>query len=427
MSPQVQVEEVGPVKRKITVNVSAEQVAQALEASYAKVQKTAQIKGFRQGKVPRDMLEKFYRQDAEREAMEALVQQSYSQALEQTGQAPLARPQVEPGPFDRTQPFSYSATFEIRPVVTLGDYKTLDLTKPVSAVEDADVEAQLMQMREAMTQLAPLDDDAVVANGMVARIDFSGTVDGKPFEGSEATDFVVDIGAGKLLAPFEEQLLGKKIGETCTVKFAYPDDYFNVTLSGGAGEFTVTIKELKQKILPDFDDDFAKSMGDYADAAALQAAVREQLVTRKEYEVNAQLGEQALKILLERHPFDVPEVMVGWELSAMFQEFEQRVKREGKTLQQVGVTPEAFIQEYESLARDRVRSFLVLEAIAKAESITISNDDVENRLKMIADSVGENVPKVRLMYEKNNLLDSLKTEILHQKCLDFVVKQSKIA
>lgn len=426
MQPEVQVEAVSPVKRKVTVNVAVEAVVQALESSYAKVQKTAQLKGFRQGKVPRAMLEKFYQHDVEREAMETLVRDSYPKALEQAGHTPLAQPQVEPGPFARNQPFSYAATFEIRPTVTLGDYKSLQLTQTPQDVTADEVAQQLDLMRDSMTQLAPTDDDAVVAVGMVARIDFDGTVDGKPFDGSSAKDFVVDIGSHKLLPGFEEQLLGKKTGETCTVEFTYPDDYFNVSLANGKGIFSVTIKELKQKIVPDLDDDFAKSIGDYADVAALTTAVHAQLSGRKAQETRSQLGEQALRQLLERHPFEVPETMVGWELSSMFQEFEQRLKREGKTPQQVGATPESFIQEYETLARDRVRSFLVLEAIAQAEQMTVSEQDFEDRLKMIADSMGENIPKVRMLYEKNNLVSSLKTEILHQKCLDFVVKQSKI-
>lgn len=426
MQPEVRVEEVSPVKRKLTIDVPLATVVEVLEEAYLKVGKTAKLKGFRQGKVPRHLVEQYYRHEAEAQAMEALVQKTWPAAVTQAALAPLARPDIVPGALARGQPFQYVATVEVRPQVTIGTYKGFKLEREEAQVADPDLDTQLEQIRLSMTKLEPVPDGTALDRGMVARVDFRGTMQGKPFEGGEASDFVMDVGSGNLLPAFEEAVIGMQVGETRNITVSYPDDYFNVQLAGEAAAFAVTLRDIKCKNVPGFTDDLARDVGPYQTLQELREAIRAHLAADQEQKARAVLGEQAIKQLLDSHHFEIPDTMVGWELHSMYQQIEQRAKSEGKTLQDVRVTPEGFVKEYETVARDRVRTMLILDAIAQAEQLNVAEADVDARLQQIAQNVGEAVPKVRQYYEKNQLIPSLQEEILREKTLDFIIKESKI-
>ncbi len=426
MEPQVQVEEINSVKRKVTVNVPVTLVAQAMEEAVKKVSLQASFKGFRPGKVPRHLVEQHYRHDIESQAMEALFRETFPNALEHTALRPLAQPQIEPTKLLPTEPFIYAAVFEVRPQLTIEKYDDLTLTKEERIVTDADIAAQLEAMRASMTQLVPVADGTALADGMVARIDFDGTADGKPFEGSSAKDFVVDIGGGNLLPEFEQALLGLTMGAARTIRFQYPEEYFNVNLSGSQAEFSVTLTELKRKELPVLDDEFAKDMGEHTSLNALKESIKARLSEHHEREQQGALGQQVITQLLERYPFEVPETMVGWELHAMHQQMTERAKAEGRTLEEMGLTPEAFVKEYEASARQHVRAALLMDAVAQAQALVAEETDVDARLQEISEQVGDPLPKVRLYYEQKNLIGALKEEILREKSLAFIIKQSKI-
>lgn len=428
MVQNVQLEELSSIKRKLTIELSAQAVAAALDASFQKVQQKAELKGFRKGKVPRPMIEKYYAGELRTEAVDTLVQQSYPEAVKQVAQVPIARPQITIGELQAQQSFTYEAIFEVRPHVQVEkqQYSGFQLTQTETVIAEEEIDRQVQVLRQSLTQLQPLEASAGIATGMVARIDFVGTVDGKAFDGGTAKDFVVDVGGGNLLPIFEQQLLGMQVGEQRAIEFRYPDDYFNLSLAGSQAKFTVDLKELKKKVLPELNDDFAKSVGSHRTLADLRQAVRAQIQALRDREVKASFSEQIMTQLLERHPLEVPEAMVGWELSAMYERVEQRARAEQKTLAELGITPEGFIREHEALARDRVRGYLLLDAIAEAEGFAVGDDEVERRLQEISDAAGETLPKVRLYYEQRQLIPALKAELLHEKCLDFAIKHSKI-
>lgn len=420
------IENVSPVQRKLTVDVAVEQVAAALEKAYAKVQKTATMKGFRQGKVPRNLLAKYFRRETETAAIEHLVESTYSEASKQSNVTPISRPQFETGAFAAGQPFSYSATFEIRPEVQLTTYSGFTLQRAEFTITDAEVEEQLRHAQQAMTRLTPVDETTGFAEGMVARIDFEGTADGKSFDGGKATDYIVDLDQGNVLPAFAEQIRGMRNGEQRAIQFAYPADYFNVSIAGSTAHFQVTCKELKRKVVPALDDELAKELGNFQTLADVRADIRRRLETMKDRQVKGALAEQAMRQLLERHPFDVPQTMVGWELQSMWQDLERRAKAQQKTMADLGMTPEPFVKEYETAARDRVRGYLLLDAIADAEQMTATDDEIDARLEEIAQATSQPTPKVRLYYEQNNLLATLRRERIHEKALDFIIRQSKI-
>lgn len=423
---QVDVEELSTVKKKLNVSIPVPQVAAAISRAYTKLQREAKIRGFRQGKVPRPMLEQQYAQLAREEAIELLVKESYPEAVTTSGLTPLSRPAIEPGPLLENATFRYAATVEVRPVVAVKHCDGLALEGEEVVVEADDIEAQLLSLRHNMTKLVPVDDGTLLAAGMVARVDFSGTADGKSFEGSDAKDFVLDVGSGNVLPDFERQVVGMKMGDTRAIAFLYPEDYFNMSLAGSQAAFSVTVKDLKRKVIPEPTDDFAQELGEYQTLAELRTAIERQLKQRHEQDVRTVLGQRALEQMLTANPCEIPESMIGWELQSMFQQVQEQLRGEGRTIEDVGLTPEAFVAEHEATARTRVHQRLVLEAIATEQKFAVTDGDVEARLRQIAESAGETLPKVRLYYEQNKLIDGLKMALLQEKALDFVLERAKI-
>lgn len=427
MTLNINIENVSAIKRKVTVQVPAEIVANALQAGMAKVQQKATLDGFRAGKVPKPMLEKHFGDAIARESLDSVLDATFTDAVTKSELTPLGQPEITPtGLPTAGETFTYALTFEIRPTVSVQQYKKLALTQTVAEVTDADVDAQLKQYQESMTQVEAAPEGTVAAAGMLARLDFEGTADGKSFEGSSGKDVIVDIGSGALLKAFEAELVGMTVGETKTMSFSYPADYFNVTLAGSTATYTVTCKELRKKIIPELNDEFAKDLGSYHTLADVKKEIREKLTELRAGEAKQALEQHAMQALVEANPVEVPQTMIGWELSHLYQQFEDRLKRERMTWEQSGMTPDQFVQQYSTVARDRVAGYLLLDAIATSESIAATDDELSARILTMAKNSTEEAERLRRLYEERNLLGALKTEILHQKCLDFVLSQATI-
>lgn len=426
MQPAVTCENVNPIERRLTIQVPELAVRAAIEAAYVAAQEKAQLKGFRKGKVPRHLLEQHYHGDVEQQAMETVIRESFPAAVAQSACVPLSQPRIEPGDFLPDAPFQYVAIIEVKPELTIAHYTGLALEHEEVVVAEEEIDAQLTSMQDALTKLAPVAEDAVIGPQMVAKIDFEGTADGKSFEGSSATDFQVDIGGGNLLPDFEQQLHGLRVGDETTIQLLYPEDYFNVSLAGSRAKFSVKVKEMKQKLVPTLNDEFAKEVGDYQTLPDLRMAVHAHLSTTREGETRSALGEIALRQIAQKNPFEIPQSLVGWELETMYRQMAAQAKEEGDDLDAIGVTPESFVTEYQEVARDRARKKLILDAIATQEKLSVADDETEARLKAIAESLGEPLPKVRLYYEQQKLFPVLKEELLREKSLDFVLGKAKI-
>lgn len=423
---KTKLETVSSVKKKITVDLPVERVADALEKAYQKIQKSAKLKGFREGKVPKNLLEIYFKKDAENEAVGILIDKSFFDALKQEAVEPVSKPTVSAGPFASDAPYTYTAEFEVNPVVELKEYQNLSLEKAEREVKDEYVEKRLASFQQSMTQLEPAKDDAKVEKGYVAFVDFNGTADGKLFQGSKAENFMVDIGGGSLLPVFEEKIVGMKKGENRKIEFEYPKNYFNKDLTGKHGAFDVTVKDIKFKRVPELNDDFAKDLGSYKTIAEVKEDIRKKMLSAMEHEAKKELGGSALEGLIKKHPFDVPEAVVASELRDMFESFVRELQRQGKKFEDTGIKIEQFIEQYKPVAENRVRGFYILDAIAKAEKIEVTEADIEDRIKTISTNVNQPAEKIREHYETNNLLGSLRFQILNEKTLDFVVSKAKI-
>ncbi len=423
---QTKLETVSSVKKKLTVDVPVDRVLAALEKAYASVQKKAKLKGFREGKVPRNLLELHFKGEAEYEAIDILVDSTYREALEKEAVNPISRPEVTVGPFSKDAPFSYTAQFEVHPIIEAKDYTGLHLEKTERNVTDELVDKRLAAMQRSMTQLDPAKEDTKLETGVVAFVDFNGTADGKPFEGSKADNFMVDVGGGSLLAEFEKEIVGMKAGESRTVEFNYPKDYFNKDLSGKKGVFNVKVKELKVKRVPELNDDFAKDLGEYKTLKEVKEDIKKRMISAVEHEEKMELANHALEELVKKHQFEVPESIVAVELKGMFEQFVRQLTSQGRKFEDSGVKVEQFIEQYKPVAENRVRGYYVLDAIALAEKMEVTEAETDDRIKVMAEQYKQPVEKIKEHYAEHGELDSLKMQLLHEKTLDFVVSKAKI-
>lgn len=423
---KTKLEEVSPIKKKIEVSIPVERVRDVLEKEYKRIGKDAKVKGFRKGKVPRHILEQYYAEEAGRGAMDRLVRETYPEALGKEMASPISAPYVEPGPFDKNAPFTYVATFEIRPVVEIKEYSGLKLEHPEVTVADEEVDYQLEVVRQQMAQLEPLPGDVKSEKGMVLIIDFKGTADGKPFKGSEAKDFMVELGMGNMLPQLEDALTGMGKGEQKDFELDYPADYFNKDLAGKRGKFYVEVKDIKKKLTPELNDEFAKDLGEFKTLAEVKANIEMRILATKEQEVKRILSSQVLTQMAEKHPFEIPESMVNMELKSMFESLVRHLAAQNKKFEDTGMSLEGFVERYRKEAETRVRSFLIVDAIAELEKVGVSDEEVEEHLKLIAQQVGQPLPKVRQQYESKNLVEGLRIQIRHEKTMDIIIDKAKI-
>ncbi|MBL7685791.1 MAG: trigger factor [Deltaproteobacteria bacterium] len=424
---KVQVEEITPVKKKLLVEVSQEEYLKKVEDAYQKLQKKVSIKGFRKGKVPRPMLEKYYKDQTESEVFSNLIQDSYVWALNDQKLTPVAPPQINELKKEENQPISYQAEVEIRPVVTLKKYKELDLKKPSVEVLEEEMNKELEGLRNAQAQLSPLAEDIKAKNGQIAVIDFEGKVDGSPFEGGSAKGVMLELGLGRFLKDFEDGVVGMKKSEKKEVNVEFPADYPSKDLAGKKAIFEITLQDLKEKILPELNDDFAKDLGNFESLDQIKEKIKENIGHQKEHSAKGALFNQAVDALIQEHPFEIPDAMIEQELGAMLENTRRQLSQQGMTLEKAGVNPDEFKVQNKDLAIRRIRGLLIFEAIALAEKIEVTPQEMSSRVVGIAQSVGQKPEVVDQYYRENKMYPMLVSQILEEKVLDYLISQAKVS
>ncbi len=416
-------EKLKAVRHKINVEVSAEKAQKSAETALKAMQKEVDVKGFRKGAVPFDIIRKHLGVEAEREIAKQIVRDTYAAAIGQENAAPISDPSVQYETYADGQPFKYWAEFDVMPDITVPEYEGLKLEREKVEVTDQEIDGEIKRLQAAMTQLEPADD-GILGAGMMALVDFHGTVDGKPFKGSDAENFVVDFGT--LLPAFEENIKGMKKGEEREIKITYPKDYFNQEIAGKEGTYHVKVKELRKKIVPELGDDFAKTLGKFENMNAVRADIKKHIANAKEEFQKRRLGTNAIRELSEKNDFEVPEVMIQNELGAMLDDIARQLKAQGKTPEEVGFDTKKFIEDNMGEAKKRVRGYLIAFAIAKGVPLTVGDEELETRIAMIARQSNQPVDKVKAQFEKENLKERLKSQVLYEKTLDFIVSKAKV-
>ncbi|WJP99720.1 trigger factor [Geobacillus stearothermophilus] len=413
----------------LTVEVDAEQVNKGLDAAFKKVVKNIALPGFRKGKVPRVLFEKRFGVEAlYQDALDILLPEAYAKAVEEAGIEPVSMPEIDIEQMEKGKSLIFKAKVTVKPEVKLGQYKGLEVEKMDATVTDEDVENELKRLQENYAELV-VKEDGTVENGDTAVIDFEGFVDGEPFEGGKAENYSLEIGSGTFIPGFEEQLIGMKAGEEKEIQVTFPEEYHAEQLAGKPATFKVKVHEVKAKQLPALDDEFAKDVDEEVETLdELKAKIRARLEEAKKNEAETALRNAVVEKAAANAEIDIPAVMVQNETDRMLREFDQRLQMQGLNLQlyyQFSGQDEAALREQmKEDAEKRVRAALTLEAIAKAENIEVTDEEVEEELQKMAEAYNLSVDKLK---ELLGSLDGVKEDLKWRKTIDFLVEHSTVA
>ena len=410
-------------RHKLHVEVAAERAKKSADSALKEMQKEIEIKGFRKGQVPFDMLRKHLGSTAEKEIAKQIVRDTYIEAVKLENASPMTEPFVQFDAYKEGEMFTYRAEFDVMPEITVPEYEGLGLEKEKVEVTKEEVDSELKRLQHAMTQLEPADESEL-GPGMMALVDFKGTVDGKPFKGSDAENFVVDFGT--LMPAFEDKMKGMKKNEERDFTINYPADYFNKEIAGKQGSFHVKLKELRKKIVPELNDDFAKTLGKFQKLEEVKTEIKKNIEKAKEDFWRRRLGSDAIRKLAEKDTFDVPEVMIQNELNFMLDDVIRQLKAQGKKPEDAGLDAKTFVQKNMEEATKRVRGYLIAFAIAKEAQISVTDGEIEEKIAQIAKGSNQKLEKVKAEFEKENMKERLSSQILYEKTLDFIVGKAKV-
>jgi len=420
------IEEISSIKKKVSIEIPEDQVTQEVESLYKDLGKKAKIKGFRPGKVPRDILERYFKDYIKAEVIQKLIQDTYPQALSETDLQPVSPPVIDPGEFESGKPFQYSAVIEVKPAIKLEGYTGLKIEGKKEAVKDEEVEERLKALQNLHANLKAISEARPIQAGDYVIIDYEASLGGKPLEGGKAIDFTVEVGSGQFIPALEEKLIRLKPEEEKEIEVSFPEDYGYKKWAGKTISFHVKIKEIKEKILPPLDDEFAKDLGDYASFEELKAKLKGEIEKEKELGLERQLKDQVVDQLLEANPFEVPDSLVEEQVKAMVSDTKLRLAAQGVVLKNLGVSEEKLQEDYKAMAQKQVRTFLILEKIAGQEGIAVTDDEADDRLREMSERMHQKFDVVKRYYEKNGLLPEVKDGIIRDKTLNFLLEKANI-
>ena len=425
----LQVEKLEKNMAKLTVEVPAEQFEAALKTSYNKNKNKFNIPGFRKGKAPQAMIEKMYGvgvfyEDAVDEAINA----SYPDAAKESGLEIVSRPEISIEQVEKGKSFIYVATVATKPEVTLGEYKGIEVEKAKPEVTDADVEAELKKVQEQNSRLVSVEDRAV-ADGDQTVIDFEGFVDGKAFEGGKAEDYTLVIGSHSFIDTFEDQLIGKNIGEDVEVNVTFPAEYHAAELAGKPATFKVKIKEIKMKELPELNDEFASEVSEFETLDAYKEDVKNKLAETKQAQATTENENNVVQKVVDNAQMDIPAPMVDEQVRNMIEDYARRLQSQGisfdQYLQFTGSTIEQLQEQMRPQAELRLRTRLVLEAVVAAEKIEPSDELVEAEIKKMSENYKMDAEQIKTIMGEAGMAQ-MKADMAVQEAVDFLVAEAKL-
>lgn len=412
----------------LNVEVEVEKVTAALNKAYKKVVQKINVPGFRKGRVPRKVLEaRFGVEVLYNDALDILLPEAYSAAVDESGIEPIDRPEIEDFHLEAGQPATFSAKVLVKPEVTLGQYTGLELERPAVEVTSEEVEHELELLQQRHTQLQSTER-TVVENGDYATIDFEGFVDGEAFEGGTGEEYALEIGSNSFIAGFEEQLIGKSVGEEVEVNVTFPEDYRAEHLAGQPALFKVVIKEIKIKDIPELNDEFAKDASEYDTLDELKQDVENKLIKNAEDRAKREFENLVVESVTEKAEIEIPEKMVETELDQMYQAMAFNFQQQGipldSYLEYTGTNQEQWRADNTAEAQKRVRATLTLEAIAEKEGIVISDEEMDTKIAELAKDSKQEVEKFKQFLGLQGRLDSLIDSWKMEKVIDFLLEKN---
>ncbi|HNQ02562.1 MAG TPA: trigger factor [Syntrophales bacterium] len=422
----IKVEEISPVKKRISFEIPWEEVKKELDAAYRTVGRKARVKGFRPGKTPRRILETYFKEDAEGEAIQNMVSRSFEEAVQSAGIVPVARPEISQNGIQSERSFTYSATVEVEPVVEPKGYTGLELPREDAAVTDQDIQNRLEELRNLYSTLADAEAERPVRMGDFLVIDFQGSLGGNVRSELTEAGFRIEIGSKRLVPGFEEALVGMKKGESKEFTVTFPGDYHIEEFAAQPITFHVTVRDVKVKVLPDLDDQFIKNFEQYESMEALRADIRKSLEQEKSARAKANLRKAIIDRLLELNPFDVPEAYVERQIFSMMVETQRRMVINGMDPDNAARMAANLHDQFRDEAVRLVRSGILLQKIAEKESITVDEAEIDDRIRETATRYGRDFESTKASYEKENMTERLRDQILEEKTLDFIESRANI-
>ncbi len=425
----LQVENLEKNMAKMTVEVPAENLEKAIKSAYNNNKKRFNIPGFRRGKAPLPMIEKMYGVEVfYEEAANIILDESYPDAAKESGLEIVSRPEIELVQIEKGKPFIYTATVAVKPEVTLGDYKGIQVERAAADVTDEDVENELKRVQNQNSRLLTIEDRPVQDGDQVV-IDFDGYMDGQPFDGGKSEDYSLTIGSHSFIDTFEEQLIGKNIGEACEVNVTFPEEYHVKDLAGKPAMFKVVVKEIKMKELPELNDEFAEEVSEFDTLDEYRADIRSKLLERKQKEAATENENRVVEKVVENASMEIPEKMLETQVQNMINDYARRMQSQGMSMDQymqyTGMTMESLEEQTKPQAEKSIRTRLVLEAVVKAEAIQVTDEAVEEELKKMADTYRMDIEKVKeLMGERE--LKQMREDLAVQEAIDFLVAEAEL-
>ncbi|MGZ6028860.1 MAG: trigger factor [Myxococcaceae bacterium] len=422
---KVQVEELSPVERKLSIEVPPEQVQAELGRAYAQLGRQVRLPGFRPGKIPRRILEQKFKGEVEDDVARRLVERAYLSAISEHHVDAVGAPQLTPVRLDHEKPFSFEARVEVRPKVEPKDYQGLPFKKSQAAVTDAEVDERVEAMRQRVARLEPVEGRTVAESGDFAIVDYEGTVDGQPFPGSKAEDVTIEVAPGDLLRGNVPELAGLVVGQSRELDHAFAADDPEPTRAGKTGHFRFTLKGLKRQLVPALDDDFAKEVGGGETLAELKTKVRSDLEAAAKNRAAQDERDQLVKVLVERNPFDLPKAMIERGLDAMLDGALRMMARQGLDPSRLNLDFASLREEMRPKAEAEVRAALLLAAVAEKEGLSVNSDDVDARIAQYATESGAPLHQVRKAFKEPDQRRALEQRLREEKTVEFLKAAAK--
>ena len=408
---------------KLVIEASAEEFEAGLNAAYNKNKNKISVPGFRKGKAPRKMIEQLYgSQIFFEDAANEIIPDAYADAAKESGLDIVSQPKVSIEQLEAGKPFIFAAEVAVRPEVELGEYKGVEVTKADAEVTDADVEEELKKVQDQNSRTVSVEDRAV-KDGDMTVIDFEGFIDGEAFEGGKGENYPLTIGSHSFIDTFEEQMIGMNIGEEKELNVTFPEDYHAEELKGKPATFKVSVKEIKEKQLPELDDDFAQDVSDFDTLAEYKDDLKKKIAERKESEAKAKKESEAIEKVVEAAKMDIPQAMIDTQVNRMLEDFAMRLQQQGLSVEQyfqyTGMTADKIMEEMKPEAVKRIKNSLVLEAVAKAENIEVSEEEFEAELQKMADMYKMEIEKIK-EFMQDAEAKQMKDDIAIQKAVELI-------
>ena len=413
---------------KFTITVEAAKFEDAIKKAYEKKKGDFSVPGFRKGKVPQNMIEKMYGAGVfYEEAANICMPEAYDQAATESGLEIVSRPEVDVTQIEKGKDFIFTATVALKPDVELGEYKGVEVETTPVEVTDEDIEAEINKVREQNSRIVPVEDRAI-EDGDIANINFEGFIDGKAFDGGKGEDYALTIGSHSFIDTFEEQLIGKNVGDKVDVNVTFPEQYQAAELAGKPATFKVEILSIKKKELPEVDEDFVQDISEFDTVDEYKEDVKKTILERKEKAAKTDKENKIIEKIIEDSKMEIPDAMVDEQARMMVNEMAQNMQAQGFTIQQymqmTGLTAETMAEQMKPQALKRIQSRLVLEAIAAAENIEITDENVDEQLQKMAENYQMELETLK-GYMGENEIKQMKSDLAVQKAVDLIVENAK--